>query len=55
LLTAVREVTERRDLKDRPLKVKETLLLPRKCPSASESHLCPWAMHKKAIKSNPPP
>jgi hypothetical protein len=35
--------------------VKETLLLPRKCQSATERHLCPQAMHKKAIKPNPHP
>jgi hypothetical protein len=40
-LTAVRAVTERGDLKDRPWKVKETLLLPRKGLFASERHLLP--------------
>jgi hypothetical protein len=41
-LTAVRAVTERGDLKDRPREV-ETLL-PRKCLFASERHLCHQAM-----------
>jgi hypothetical protein len=45
-LTAVRVVTERGDLKDRPQEVKETLLLPRKRLFASERHLCPQAMQK---------
>jgi hypothetical protein len=45
-LTAVRAVTERGDLKDRLQKVKETLLLPRKCLFASERHLCPQTMQK---------
>jgi hypothetical protein len=44
-LTAVRAVTERGDLKDRPQEVKETLL-PRKCLFASESHLHLQAMQK---------
>jgi hypothetical protein len=48
-------VTERGNLKDGPQEVKETLLLPRKWLSASERHLCPQAMHKKAIKPNPHP
>jgi hypothetical protein len=34
--------------------VKEILLPPRKHPSVSERHLCPQAIHKKAIKPNPP-
>jgi hypothetical protein len=42
-------------LKDRPQKVKDTLL-PRKHPSAFERHLCPQAINKKqAIKPNPYP
>jgi hypothetical protein len=45
-LTAVRVVTERGDLKDRPREVKETLLLPRKCLFATERHLRPQAMQK---------
>jgi hypothetical protein len=45
-LTAVRAITEKRDLKDRPQEVKETLLLPRKCLFASERHLHPQAMQK---------
>jgi hypothetical protein len=44
-LTAVRAITERGDLKDRPQKVKETLL-PRKCLFAYERHLHPQAMQK---------
>jgi hypothetical protein len=53
-LTAVRVTTERGDLKDRPLEVKETLLLPGECLYASERHLRPQAMHKKAIKPHSP-
>jgi hypothetical protein len=45
-LIAVRVITERGDLKDRPQEVKETLLLPRKCLFASERHLHPQAMQK---------
>jgi hypothetical protein len=40
-------------LKDRPQEVKETLLLPRKHPSASERHLHPQAIHKEKGKENP--
>jgi hypothetical protein len=46
ILTTVRAITERRDLKDRLQEVKETLLLPRKCLFASERHLCPQTMQK---------
>jgi hypothetical protein len=35
-----------KNLKDIPREVKETLLLPRKCPFASERHLCPQVMQK---------
>jgi hypothetical protein len=45
-LTAVRAITERGDLKDRPQEVKETLLLPRKCLFCSERHLRPQAVQK---------
>jgi hypothetical protein len=48
-LTAVRVVTERRDLKDRPGEVKKTLLLPRERSSASERHPCLQAMQKKRL------
>jgi hypothetical protein len=42
-------------VKDRPWEVKETLLLSRKCPSASERHLCPQAIHKeKSYKTHSP-
>jgi hypothetical protein len=44
--TAVRAITERGDLKDRPQEIKETLLLPRKRVFASERHLCPQAVQK---------
>jgi hypothetical protein len=54
-LTAVRVVTERGDLKDRPREVKETLLLPRKCPFASERHPRPQAMQKNRDKTHSPP
>jgi hypothetical protein len=53
-LTTVRADTERGDLKDRPWKVKETLLLPRECPlhlkGISTIRQC-----KKAIKPTPHP
>jgi hypothetical protein len=43
-------------VKDRPHDVKETILLPRKCLSASEKHLCPQAIHKeKGYKTQSPP
>jgi hypothetical protein len=29
---------------------KETLLLPRKCLSTTERHLCPWAIQKTSVK-----
>jgi hypothetical protein len=45
-LTAVKAITEREDLKDRPQEVKETLLLPKKHLFAPESHLHPQAMQK---------
>jgi hypothetical protein len=55
-LTAVRAVTEWEDLKDGPQEVEETILLPRKCPSASERHLCPQSIHKeKDYKTQSPP
>jgi hypothetical protein len=53
--TAVRVITERGDLKDRPQEVTETLLLPRKRLFASERHLCPQAIQKYAIKPTPHP
>jgi hypothetical protein len=52
-LTAVKMVTERGDLKDRPGEVKGTLL-PRECPSASERHLRPQAMQKSYKIHSPP-
>jgi hypothetical protein len=45
-LTAVRVITERGNLKDRPQEVKEILLLPRKHLFASERHLGPQARQK---------
>jgi hypothetical protein len=55
-LTAVRAVTERGDLKDRPKEVKETLLLSRECPAVSERHLHPEAIHtEKGYKTQSPP
>jgi hypothetical protein len=59
ILAACYRVLEIREsklfLKDGGQEVKETLLFPKKRPSASERHLHPQAMHKKAIKPNPQP
>jgi hypothetical protein len=56
-LTAVREVSERGDLKDRPREVEETLLLLRKCSFTSERHHHPQDMQKKkkGYKMHSPP
>jgi hypothetical protein len=44
-----------RVVKDGLQEVKEILLLPRKCPSSSERHLCPQAIHKKGYKTQSSP
>jgi hypothetical protein len=36
-------------VKDRPQEIKETLLLPRKCPSAFERDLCSQTIHTKRL------